>query len=331
MDARWRKKAIDKVLGAYRNGERFPALLLWRLTERQVVRCRFRQPPNTEIDELSTYEICETLEEAAALGTLKVNFYAEDPILRDDIGEILERCRKLGIYTEVTAWGPLMEEKAPALLYAGRVNIPILGRRDVHNRVIVGKNIYEQAVSGVNELSKRGVPMTFHFTLTNANEQDSDLEFVLQLASKVRARVALEMLPTRSTGFLIAERYMPAPEHVGRMTDLLLAIYTKRGSMIQNSRAGLEHLSTWPQLPDRQSLAGYLYAAIDAEGNVAASHLRAQDSELMSLREMSFRKAFDGLGAHGHDSSEHMDAVELELMCEDGGKRAKEAGEKFFG
>ncbi|MBZ0252188.1 MAG: radical SAM protein, partial [Candidatus Methylomirabilis sp.] len=245
MDARTRKRHAESILAAHAKRRRFPAVLFWRVTERQVIRARYRPPPNAAADELSTFQIREIIDQAAKLGVLKINFYAEDPVLRDDIDEIAAHARAKGIFVEVAASGPLLSTKASQLVRAARIMIPLLGRRPVHEELRVGRSVYDQATEGVSAARKLGLPTTLLFTATNRNVEE--IEYVLQLASKVGAMVCLEALPTETHTFVGVEKFYPTPEAFRSITDLLLGIYKKRHDMIRNSRESLEYLAHWPK------------------------------------------------------------------------------------
>lgn len=327
MDERARKKAAEAVLEAHGKRKRFPAVLFWRVTERQVVRARYRPPPNPAADELSTFQVREIVDQAARLGVLKINFHAEDPVLRDDVGAIVAHARARGIFVEIAASGPLLAQKAAELRQVGRISTPLLGKRPIHDSLRVGRNLYDQAAEGISAARKLGIPLTLLYTLTNKNAKE--MEYVLQLAAKSGAMFCLDPLPTETHGFLGVEKFHPAPEAFRACTDLLLGIYKKRGDMIRNSREALEYLAHWPKLPPRPSLAGSLYAAIDAEGNLSASEMRAFEGKSFSLKKHSLEEAFRALSGFTHPNSELQDAVELELMCALG-RKALHAGTKVF-
>ncbi|MCA9771577.1 MAG: radical SAM protein, partial [Myxococcales bacterium] len=169
IEAWKRKRAAEGLLAAFRGGERFPALLFWKVTERQVVRSPYEARPRRDRDELSAYQGQSILQQAADAGTRKVSFTGSDPILWDQFGELLRFAREVGLLTEVTAWGPLIVKKADDLAQAGRVTIPLFGGQRVHDAIVVGNRVYEQAIAGLRALRARDAAVTLEFAPTRKN------------------------------------------------------------------------------------------------------------------------------------------------------------------
>ena len=102
-----------------------PLWLLAEVTYRCPLHCVFCYNPldfaKTErADELSTLEWLRVLREARALGAVQCGFSGGEPLMRDDLEELIAEAHRLGYYTNLLTSGVgLTKERAQALKAAG--------------------------------------------------------------------------------------------------------------------------------------------------------------------------------------------------------------------
>ena len=102
-----------------------PLWLLAELTYRCPLHCVFCYNPvdfaKTErADELSTADWLRVLREARALGAVQCGFSGGEPLMRDDLEELIAEAHRLGYYTNLLTSGVgLTKERAHALKAAG--------------------------------------------------------------------------------------------------------------------------------------------------------------------------------------------------------------------
>ncbi|WP_461547745.1 pyrroloquinoline quinone biosynthesis protein PqqE [Sphaerotilus sulfidivorans] len=102
-----------------------PLWLLAEVTYRCPLHCVFCYNPvdfaRTErTDELSTLEWLRVLREARALGAVQCGFSGGEPLMRDDLEELIAEAHRLGYYTNLLTSGVgLTKERAAALKAAG--------------------------------------------------------------------------------------------------------------------------------------------------------------------------------------------------------------------
>jgi len=102
-----------------------PLWLLAEVTYRCPLHCVFCYNPldfaKTErADELSTQEWLRVLREARALGAVQCGFSGGEPLMRDDLEELIAEAHRLGYYTNLLTSGVgLTKERATALKAAG--------------------------------------------------------------------------------------------------------------------------------------------------------------------------------------------------------------------
>ncbi|MDQ5897284.1 MAG: PqqA peptide cyclase, partial [Pseudomonadota bacterium] len=97
-----------------------PLWLLAEVTYRCPLHCVFCYNPvdfakTGRADELSTLEWLRVLREARALGAVQCGFSGGEPLMRDDLEELIAEAHRLGYYTNLLTSGVgLTKERATA-------------------------------------------------------------------------------------------------------------------------------------------------------------------------------------------------------------------------
>lgn len=151
--------------------------------------------------ELSTEQVKDILEKAAALGCLMVRFTGGEPLLRDDFEDLYIFARNLGLkillFTNATLITPYMAElfaRAPLLT---KVEITLYGmKKESYEAVTRSPGSFEAAWRGVNLLLEKSVPFVVKGALLPPNKGEVD-EFT-QWSSSVLGR---DVPPTLSKFF----------------------------------------------------------------------------------------------------------------------------------
>ena len=126
------------AIGALRyrlTGHRMPLALTARVTWRCDALCAGCGMPNTARPELTTAEWVAVLDEAAQQGCVRVCFTGGEPLLRDDLGDLVDRCAALGLATTLETNGGQLPQRARFLKALGQVIVPIEGSAAAHDTV----------------------------------------------------------------------------------------------------------------------------------------------------------------------------------------------------
>jgi len=161
--------------------------IIFSVTSRCNLKCMMCDIPSSRNGELSTGTLRSALEDAAALGAGTAVFSGGEPLLRDDIFELVACCKKLGLGACVTSNGLLVDDiTAGKLSDAGIdvVNISVEGDRQTHER-LRGAGTYEKALQALRCLRGRGVETTIASTVSRYNY--NSLEHIVELAKDTGA------------------------------------------------------------------------------------------------------------------------------------------------
>ena len=132
------------------------------LTDRCQCRCGHcfaaNDAPLPRRNELSTWEVKDLLNDIAKVGVTEVCFSGGEPLLRDDIFELIEHSRQNGLVARIISNGILLDEHMViALKKAGlnwcsvSIDDPIATVHDAFRRY---SGCYEKAIKGLDLLVK---------------------------------------------------------------------------------------------------------------------------------------------------------------------------------
>jgi radical SAM protein with 4Fe4S-binding SPASM domain len=165
--------------------------------------------------ELSTGEVRSILDQMADLGVLRIAFSGGEPLVRPDIGDILEHARRRGFLIQV-------------LTNATRMTLPFAELMERHGVVEVIVSVYgasprtydqmtgvagsfAQFLRGLESLKGRAFPVTARMPLTTVNAQDVDACESLIRSHGFTFQYCLDIHP-RTDGTLAPLQYRLPPQ-----------------------------------------------------------------------------------------------------------------------
>ncbi|HEY1661595.1 MAG TPA: pyrroloquinoline quinone biosynthesis protein PqqE [Verrucomicrobiae bacterium] len=187
-----------------------PFSLLCELTYRCPLQCPYCSNPLDFAryrEELTTDEWKRVHDEAAALGVVQVHYSGGEPLVRTDIGAIIQHAHKLGLYTNLSTGGTLLNEKlAGQLREAGLDNLQIsIQDADAENsdRMAGGAPSFEKKIRAARLVKERGFPLTLNVVLHRQNI--GRIESIVALAEELGAE-RLELANTQFNGWALKNR-----------------------------------------------------------------------------------------------------------------------------
>lgn len=260
-------------------GRRVPFLVSWNLTFHCNLRCAYCYSPYLKYPELKTPELLAGIDEMHALGMRYVTFSGGEPLLRNDIGEIVRHCKRRGITTFISTNGALLPRRIDQVAGVDRLTISLDGPAEIHDAVR-GAGAFEAAVGAVRLARSRGIPVALTCVLSQRNLDAADA--VLEIA---REHGSMVMFQPATLWLDSSDKPNPiAPEASAYRAVIRALIEKKRaGAPITNSLAGLRLLLHWPEPVRIRSTAGLITCTVEPDGKVLSSHL-TQAGMLSSVR-----------------------------------------------
>lgn len=287
------------ALGANLSGLRLPLNVMLSVTNRCLSNCSYCNIPHRQQRELDTAQIFSLIDQISALGCQRLGLWGGEPLLRDDIGAIVDYAKDRGLFVTLDSNGYLLPQKIGLLDKLDHLILALDGPEDAHdlNRE---KGSFRKVMAAIEAASGR---MPF-WTITVLTKHNLDsLDFILDKARKY--------------GFLATFQLLHHNDRLGRNHDVFLAdepsykraierIITAKvkGAPVASSFKYLYRILNWPDYRHPISLkkinnltcwAGKLYCNVDTDGSVYPCSLLVDKVKSVNFLERGFKEAFENL------------------------------------
>ena len=153
-------------------------IVVWNCTRRCNLACRhcYSQSADRQYaGELATAEGMALLEDLAAFGAPVVLFSGGEPLLREDLFELIRRARELSLRAVISTNGTLIDERAAgrfAELGLSYVGISLDGMEATNDKFRGQQGAFARAIQAIRHCRKAGVKVGLRFTINRYNLAD---------------------------------------------------------------------------------------------------------------------------------------------------------------
>ncbi len=160
-------------------------VVVWNVTQRCNLHCAhcYSHSQNKDYrNELSTTEGLGLLADLADFGVSVVLFSGGEPLLRNDLPEIIERALVLGMRTVISTNGTLLsDDMAGRFRDAGLsyIGVSLDGVRANNDRFRGVNGAFDQAFKGIQAAKNAGIKVGLRFTMSRRNVTDIEAIFDL--------------------------------------------------------------------------------------------------------------------------------------------------------
>ncbi|MBN1385152.1 MAG: radical SAM protein [Elusimicrobia bacterium] len=270
---------------------KLPLIVGWSITERCNKKCLYCSIGKNPSEELTTEQIFSVIDELARLGTVAVSFTGGEPLLREDIGKIIDYASGKGLQTKINSNGSLVKDKINDIKNLNRLNLSFEGPPEIHNS-LRGRGSYEQVIEAAEAAVKNGIKLSFYTVLTKVNIDSID--FILKKAKEFNTNVYFQPATENILGGTAPNPVTPSKEKYKKAIEMLI-FRKKKGENIANSISGLKHLYHWPGPKKIKCACGFISCRIQSNGDVI--YCSREDVKLKPLNCIrdGFKKAFENL------------------------------------
>lgn len=171
-----------------------PFVLSHGINSRCNMHCDFCEYWKEDRDEMSTSDILYMLDEASRFGIRYYNAWTVEPLLRDDLPQIMAHARKLGLITSMITNGKLLKQRAHDLDDVDYLSVSVDG-------INVYKKIrgmeFADLLEGIREAKDgRRNPILMNCVISGMNLED--IEPMVHLARELGVWISFE--PLNETG-----------------------------------------------------------------------------------------------------------------------------------
>jgi PqqA peptide cyclase len=225
--------------GAVLNHAPKPFWLLAEITYRCPLHCAFCYNPTDYVthtqNELSTELWIKVLRDARKMGALQLGISGGEPLLRDDIEEIVAEAGSLGYYSNLITSGVGLTEKRIAEFKRGGLDHIQLSMHDITkeiNNFITDTNTFELKKKVAAMIKEYDYPMVLNVVIHRYNIEH--IGEILEMAEQLGANY-VELANTQYYGWSLLNRaqLMPTKEQLEKAEAITNKFRQKVGSKMQ--------------------------------------------------------------------------------------------------
>ncbi len=285
-----------RLLGARILGRSYPLSVTFISTYRCNFTCEYCDVWRLKEEEMSTIEVFSMIDEFCRMGTRRFSFNGGEPLLREDIGDLIRYCKSRGLLTTMFTNGSLVSERLDELKDLDILVVSFDGPPHVHNKQRM-EGSYEKVIRGIEKARRAGMRVWTNTVITRDNV--TNLEFLVDEAKRLGVYMIFQPVLhySHSTSPPEIENLSAEMEDYQRFIVRLKEL-KKNGAPIMHSDEYLDYIKVpcW-DVNRRRCWAGRLYCAVTPGGCVAPCYPIFNSRRWLNGREIGFERAFKDIGA----------------------------------
>ncbi|HHT9133378.1 MAG TPA: radical SAM protein [Candidatus Avalokitesvara rifleensis] len=201
-------------------------------------------------DDLTTDEWFSLIEEAAQMGTKSIYLIGGEPLLRDDIENIVDKVKEKNIICSLNSNGSLIEKKIDVIKKLDNIIISWDGMEDANDKNR-GVGTYKLIWRGINCLRENKIPFSLVCVLTKNNIDQ--VENMLQISKEIGSSISFNLPYEQNIGNNRETRL--SNQEIANTLKLLIQ-YKNRNLPLSQSNATQRYALNWPFDYSRKILYG---------------------------------------------------------------------------
>lgn len=242
-----------------------PLVILWTITTRCNSRCSYCACWKESAAEPALDEIKNIIDQLACAGTLRISLTGGEPLLREDIGEIITYIKSKHIFVSLNSNGILISEKINLIKNTDLIQLSLDGPKLVHDS-IRNTESYDSVIESAEILSGSGIKFSFNATISG--QSIDDIEHIIKIADKYATYVNFQPVCTLPYAPDAITANNITADHIKTVFDYLRGKKRKKPHLILNSLTALSYMSKWPEADNKKCWAGILYFLIGIDCSI---------------------------------------------------------------
>lgn len=287
-----------------------PFQVQFTVTNRCNLRCSYcyADYPNRSHNDLSTKDILRILDELAEIGTKRINLVGGEPLLRNDIGQIIQHIKNKNIECAMTTNGYFVARKLDDVRKLDLLCVSLDGNKE-SNDANRGKGSYEKALEAIKIAKANRIPLQVATVITKNNL--NSIDYLLEEGKRIGFMIGFSTLINQSAGEIkIAPNDLPNDDEYRKVLKKIIR-RKKEGYPVLFSYKSLQYALHWPlsfQIdkiingePDFKYIecnAGKYFAIIDTNGDIYPCPCLVGVMKPPNSLDMGVKKAFSCLKNH---------------------------------
>lgn len=301
-----------------------PLTVIFNLTDRCNLKCSYCYAGyyQRRKDELALERITAIIDELSTMGCRRISFGGGEPLLRQDIEEIIKRVKEKKMECVINSNGYLVKDKINILQKIDVLCLSLDGDQACHD-AFRGQGTFCKVIEAIECAARHGIPMHTNTVLHRDNLHS--IEFILGLARKYNFLAGFNLVIDYLSADTNSSEFKSSDLEIKEALRRLLR-YKKEGGPVLFSGKAFEYTLIWPtyrkeaffdQAPDfkhTRCFAGKFFCIVDTNGDVfPCPHLIGKKTAINAAKE-GFRKAFVNLDQHNCKACYQVYHNELNLL-----------------
>lgn len=171
-----RSKSLPSHLLQFSEDKR--PVVVWNTTRRcnlRCIHCYARSDETVDPQELSTKQAKDVIDDLADFGCPVLLFSGGEPILRNDLIELVDYTVQKGVRAVISSNGTLINKNMArelASIGLSYVGISLDGAREIHDSFRGVKGTFDKAMQGLSNCQDEGLKVGLRFTMNKRNVQE---------------------------------------------------------------------------------------------------------------------------------------------------------------
>lgn len=293
----------DKITGG-----RTPLVVVLNVTFRCNLQCGYcyGQYFNRKDKDFTTQELLDLIDDLGNLGTRSLTLGGGEPLIRNDIGEVIKKVKDNSIECGMNTNGLLILKRIKELKSIDMVTVSIDGPKEMNdpNR---GTGSFEKIMAGIDVALDAGIKVHTTTVLTRYNYKAVD--WIVETAEKKGIQAEFNFLFNQPEGKDDSDRFMAENENL-RIAARHIAELKAKGAPILFSERVYRYISNWPDYRERVVIgeephfdyipcyAGRFMMFIDADGRSYPCVQLIDIFNGLDFRNVGIKKAWDNCAMH---------------------------------
>ncbi len=236
------------------------------VTDRCNFNCSHCSIPKRQSKELTTEEMCSLVDALDAAGTMKISLCGGEPLMRKDIGRIIDYIKSKNIMVNIVTNGALVKQKIDEIKNLDFILLSYDGSPQAQKNVR-GEKAHAIVIEAIDAAQSRNIKVITATVLTkdNINEVDS----ILALAEQKDFPCQFHPVYAYSLSGGSVKDLLPDKNDMLKTAEKLIKIKKEnKQDRIVLSSVTLDYLRYWPEFKKQKCWAGNAYVYIDTDGRM---------------------------------------------------------------
>jgi len=186
-------------------------------------------------NELTTEEWKKVLREGRKMGALQLGFTGGEPMLRDDLEELVAYSEDLGYYTNlITSGVGLTPKRLRALKKAGlkQIQLSVQSGSKELSKKLVGVDVFDQKMDVFEDIKSQGFPMVLNIPICKQNIGET--RQMLEMAEKLGVEyIEFANVQYYNWAMLNRDEFMPSREEIEEAESVVKEFRDRLGNKMQ--------------------------------------------------------------------------------------------------